>query len=234
MDNCCVQSFLHCFYMPFPLSWIFALIHKQLWSILLPSIHLPLHLQLISTLKIYWIISRGTLLPSTDLCQGDRRPHSGSVTRFVLCRENAVRLNVIARHIINIFLMESHTTWEVVAVWYFSIMNLWREWGFIKYLANGTYCMFVSYFYISSFSFSSWSNKWTDHSTSITKIFVVSNLQVAESMPDTKRQRIGLSWRTKTALEKKSAQDTSILSELYIQLSAGGINTLTQILYILW
>lgn len=113
-----LQSFLHCFHMPFPLSWMFALIHKQLWSVLLPSIHLPLHLQLISTLKIYWIISRGTLLPSTDLCQGDRSPHSGSVTRFVLCRENAVRLNVIARHIINIFLMESHTTWEVVAVWY--------------------------------------------------------------------------------------------------------------------
>lgn len=101
----------------------------------------------------------------------------------------------------------------------FSIVNLWKERGFIKYLANGTYSMFVSYFFFSS----SWSNKWTDHSTSITKIFVVPHLQVAESMPDTKRQRIGLSWRTETALEKKSVQDTSILSEIYIQPSAGGM-----------
>ncbi len=80
-----------------------AHIPKQLRSILLPSIHLPLISQLINTLKIYWIISRGTLLPFTDACEQDRRPRSGSVTTFVLCRANAVRLNIIARHIINIF-----------------------------------------------------------------------------------------------------------------------------------
>lgn len=46
---------------------------------------------------------------------GDRSPRSGSVTRFVLCRENTERLNVIARRIINIFLIESNG--NVAMVW---------------------------------------------------------------------------------------------------------------------
>lgn len=37
---------------------------------------------------------RGTLLPSRDWCEQNRRPRSGSVTRFVLCWANVLGLNV--------------------------------------------------------------------------------------------------------------------------------------------
>lgn len=40
-----------------------------------------------------------------NVCVGDRSPRSGSVTRFVLCRENTARLNVIAKRVINIFFL---------------------------------------------------------------------------------------------------------------------------------
>lgn len=62
-DLCVCDRSCICF-MLLPLSLIFSLIHKQPWSVGSPSIHLPLHLQLISALKIYRIISGGASPPS--------------------------------------------------------------------------------------------------------------------------------------------------------------------------
>lgn len=140
----CLWSLLHCFYTPSPLSLIPANIHTQPRSVLLPSIHLPLISQLINTLKICCIISRGRLLPCTGskatLWLSDQICAVSSQRREPECN--------CETHYQYIFLMESQTTWEVT-VWcknkYFYTMDVVHSDDQVMVSLNMTYTTYCSF-----------------------------------------------------------------------------------------
>lgn len=134
-----------------PLSLIFSLIHKQPWSVGSPSIHLLLHLQLISTLKIYWIISGGASLPSTGLLQEGSKATLWLSNQICAvpkeCSEAECNCKTHYQYLYNGITCYSSSGSSIMQTKDLYHAEPWRRRGFIKYMATGTYYVFASLLY---------------------------------------------------------------------------------------